>query len=194
MRGLIFNLHRETTFLSRTHNVNELLAGAYFLQEKMCSLTWKGILLLMVANLHPPVVPCLKSTAFMPLALPSPSHPLSANRTFIYKGTTLTCPLLLSGIQTWQKKIKNGQTFKKIIHTVYDAKLNKPDLNVSLGVKPGYIVFPSKKYLCTVLFGILLSSGKLEKCLAVCWVWAWWPLASIVLTICFLITWLGNVW
>jgi hypothetical protein len=42
-------------------------------------------------------VPCLMSTDFMPLALPSPSHPLPAKKTFIYTQTTLTCQLLLSG-------------------------------------------------------------------------------------------------
>jgi hypothetical protein len=42
-------------------------------------------------------VPCLKSTAFMPLALPSPLHPLPAKRTFIYTQMMLRCLLLLSG-------------------------------------------------------------------------------------------------
>ncbi len=43
-------------------------------------------------------IPCLKSTAFMPLALPSPRQPHPAKWTFVYtQTTTLTCPLLLSG-------------------------------------------------------------------------------------------------
>ncbi len=44
--------------------------------------------------------PCLKSTAFAPLALPTPPppHPLPAKRTFIHIQTKITCPLLLSGI------------------------------------------------------------------------------------------------
>jgi hypothetical protein len=45
-------------------------------------------------------VPCLKTTAFKPLALPSPPHPLPTKRTFIYTQTTLTCPLLLLGTNT----------------------------------------------------------------------------------------------
>ncbi len=32
------------------------------------------------------------------------------------------------------------------------------------------------------------------KFLAMRWVWAWWPFASVVLTIRFPVTWLGNVW
>jgi hypothetical protein len=44
-------------------------------------------------------VPCLISTDFMPLALPSPSHPLPAKRTFIYTQTTLTCQLLHRAVQ-----------------------------------------------------------------------------------------------
>ncbi len=55
-------------------------------------------------------------------------------------------------------------------------------------------VFPSQKYLCTVLFGVLLSCEKNWKFLAVRWVWVWWPLASVMLTDCFPITWSGNVW
>ncbi len=35
---------------------------------------------------------------------------------------------------------------------------------------------------------------NINKFLAVRQVWAWWPLASVVLTVRFLVTWLGNVW
>jgi hypothetical protein len=53
----------------------------------------------MVANSYPPS-PLLEVNCLMPLALPSPLHPLPAKRAFIYTQTTFTCLLLLSGTIT----------------------------------------------------------------------------------------------
>jgi hypothetical protein len=44
------------------------------------------------------------------------------------------------------------------------------------------------------LFTYCYCVKKNWKFLAVCRVWAWWPFASVMLTVRFLITWLDNVW
>ncbi len=52
----------------------------------------------------------------------------------------------------------------------------------------------SKIIMYSFLFGVLLSCKKFKKILAVRQVWEWWPLASVMLTVRFPITWFGNVW
>jgi hypothetical protein len=82
-RGLFLTC-RESAFLSSTHNTKyNNIAGAFYLQEKCIPLLGKAF---PCSWWRSPILPgpCLKSTAFMPLALPSPPHPLPANRTFIY--------------------------------------------------------------------------------------------------------------
>jgi hypothetical protein len=79
----IFNLHRETPFLSSTHNITNDLQE--FIIYKKSVFPYLEMQSLVHGGESPSsLVPCLKSTAFMPLALPSPWHPLHANRTFIY--------------------------------------------------------------------------------------------------------------
>jgi hypothetical protein len=52
----------------------------------------------------------------MPLALPSLSHPLPINRTFIYIQTTLICPLLLLGCLT------HRPTYLTFLRGLFDIK------------------------------------------------------------------------
>jgi hypothetical protein len=94
--GLFFNLHREAPFY-QSHTIHIITKwGVHIMYKKNIPLLGK-VVLAHDGKSPSPLVPCLKSTAFLPLALPSPLYPLPANRTFIYIQTTLTRLLLLLG-------------------------------------------------------------------------------------------------
>jgi hypothetical protein len=78
----IFNLHRESSFSSSTNNskYNDI-AGAYYPQEKVYTYLERRSLAHGGESLSSPE-PCLKSTAFMPLA-PAPAFP-PAEHLFTY--------------------------------------------------------------------------------------------------------------
>ncbi len=89
-------------------------------------------------------------------------------------------------LQQWANHQKNNLLCQGI--------LTKPKVVVSLGIDPGYICLPQSKIIMYSFIGVLLSCEKNWKFLAVRRVWAWWLFASVVLTVCFPITELGNVW
>jgi hypothetical protein len=90
-----FYPEQRALFLLSTHNIKNK-SGCVLLKRKKISYLER----------HSPIhggefpssqVPCLKSTAFIPLALPSPPHPLPAKKDIYLHTDDITCPLLLSG-------------------------------------------------------------------------------------------------
>ncbi len=105
----IFNLHREFLFILHTQTIK---SGCVFLLKKEERKTEKYPYLEGRSPVHggefpSSQVPCLKSTAFAPLALPSPTAPASRQKTFIYIQTTLKCLLLLLGIRINSSRQRN---------------------------------------------------------------------------------------
>ncbi len=71
--------------------------------------------------------------------------------------------------------------------------LGRPHI-VSPGIEPGYIRLPQSKIIMYIFHWNTAIVWKNWKFLAVRRVWAWWPFASVMSTVRFPITWLGNVW
>ncbi len=70
--ALFLTCAKRLLFVSSTHNVNKIISRCRLSTSKMCSLTSKGSLLLMVVNPHPPWSLACSQLPLCPLLPPHP--------------------------------------------------------------------------------------------------------------------------
>jgi hypothetical protein len=153
-RGLFVTGTENLIFLSSTHNYNDQWVRTMY-KKKYINPFLERRFLAHGGESPSSLVPSFKPTAFMPLALPSPVRPLPTNRTFIYIQTTLTCPLVLSGICILNKR-------KSI--AVYSIKVDTQTPHVGLkstatAVSPKYY----NKSSCWAALAISVVLGPLVR-------------------------------